>query len=54
MGSDATEGYGDGLIDLSGLSLAEVASLESPALKVALGRLLESDSGPVAGFQSAL
>lgn len=54
MGSEAAPSYGNGLIDLSGLSLAEVATIESPALKAVLSRLLEVDSGPVAGFQSAL
>ncbi|SDJ79524.1 FXSXX-COOH protein [Nonomuraea maritima] len=54
MDSEAAESYGNGLIDLSRLTLGEVAAIESPALKVALRRLLAADSGPVAGFQSAL
>jgi FXSXX-COOH protein len=48
--------YGAGLIDVTGLSLSELDGLYGSApLDLALRRLVEEvDSGPVAGFQSAL
>ncbi|MEV5329037.1 FxSxx-COOH cyclophane-containing RiPP peptide [Nonomuraea fastidiosa] len=54
MTSKETE-YGGGLVDVSGLSLTELESLPASRLTTALKRLVdEVDSGPVAGFQSAL
>ncbi|MET8863538.1 hypothetical protein ABZW11_11325 [Nonomuraea sp. NPDC004580] len=46
--------YGGGLIDVSAWSLIDLDSLDSAPLAYALRRLVEADSGPVAGFQSAL
>lgn len=47
-------GYGGGLIDVSEWSLTDLDNLPPSPLKQALQRLAEADSGPVAGFQSAL
>jgi FXSXX-COOH protein len=47
--------YGEGLIDVSGWSLSDLDKLPPSPLALALRRLIEEmDSGPVAGFQSAL
>ncbi|MEV4802363.1 FxSxx-COOH cyclophane-containing RiPP peptide [Nonomuraea sp. NPDC049421] len=46
--------YGGGLIDVSDWSLTDLDSLPPTPLTHALRRLVEADSGPVAGFQSAL
>ena len=56
MREEAAGEFGTGLIDVTGFSLSQLDELgESSRLALALRRLVEeTDSGPVAGFQSSL
>jgi len=55
MNEKAVPEYGGGLVDVTGLSLSDLEGLKGSKLESAMRRFVEeADSGPVAGFQSAV
>ncbi|MFC4111920.1 FxSxx-COOH cyclophane-containing RiPP peptide [Nonomuraea zeae] len=57
MNEEAVLEYGDGLIDVTGISLSALEGLESSRLDVAVRRLVDeanANVAPVAKFQSAV
>ncbi|MER6947188.1 FxSxx-COOH cyclophane-containing RiPP peptide [Nonomuraea sp. NPDC005983] len=54
MGEDSVTEYGGGLVDVQDLDLRALDGIGESVLAAALRRVLETDSGPVAGFQSAM
>lgn len=49
------ETVGEGLLDVSNLTLGEVDQIDHPILRRAVQRILDNtDIGPVAGFSSSL
>jgi FXSXX-COOH protein len=54
MNEEAVLEYGDGgLIDVTRLSLSDLAGIESSRLKLAMDRLASAEETPTAKFQSA-
>lgn len=52
---DESTGFGDVLIDVSGLSLRDLNEVDETVISHALRRVLgEEDEGPVAGFSSRI
>ncbi|MBB5785393.1 hypothetical protein ACFPOI_57240 [Nonomuraea angiospora] len=55
MNKEAVQGYGGGLIDVSGRTLEELKDIDDSRLKDAIDRLLdETGVTPVAKFQSSI
>ncbi|MFO7249241.1 MAG: FxSxx-COOH cyclophane-containing RiPP peptide [Actinomycetes bacterium] len=49
------ETVGEGLLDVTGLSLRDLDRIDRPVLRRAIQRIVDNkDTGPVAGFSSSL